>query len=248
MIDPALYFILPLALAAFFLKGLATFGAAIVLVPLAALVVGVKEIVLVMAFLDLISNAMLYRPRKSHFRDPYLIGMTLLMMVGVAIGGLLLRFLPADQFKLIFAAILIPLGFFMIVTSFFKPVITQANEAPHKSSRLDRGIALASGCMGGLSGLTGPVLAWYLNLRFSKQVFRDIMIPLLLVSACARLLTYGLSGAFEASIIPIVLLAIPGLLIGTWLGNRLFFKISQQWFGVVIGALISASGVKLLTR
>ena len=240
MIDPALYFILPLALAAFFLKGLATFGAAIVLVPLAALVVGVKEIVLVMAFLDLISNAMLYRPRKSHFRDPYLIGMTLLMMVGVAIGGLLLRFLPADQIKLIFAAILIPLGLFMIVTSFFKPVITQANEAPHKSSRLDRGIALASGCMGGLSGLTGPVLAWYLNLRFSKQVFRDIMIPLLL--------TYGISGAFEASIIPIVLLAIPGLLIGTWLGNRLFFKISQQWFGVVIGALISASGVKLLTR
>lgn len=248
MIDPALYFILPLALVAFFLKGLATFGAAIVLVPLAALVIGVKEIVLVMAFLDLISNALLYRPRKSHFRDPYLVGMTLMMMVGVVVGGLLLRFLPAAQFELIFAAMLIPLGLFMIATNLFKPVIAQTDQAPRSSSRLDRGIALASGCMGGLSGLTGPVLAWYLSLRYSKRLFRDIMIPLLLVSACARLLTYGLSGAFEASIIPIVLLAIPGLLIGTWLGNRLFFRIPQRWFGIVVGSLISASGLKLLTR
>ncbi len=248
MIDASLLLILPLALAAFFLKGIATFGAGVVLVPLGALLIGTKEVVLLIAILDLISNAFLYRPRKKHFRDPFLIAMTVFMVIGVLTGALILKHLQASQFDIMFAMILIPLGIWMMVTTLFNIPVQQRGQAPTASSKLDRSISLVSGCMGGVLGLTGPVLAWYLSRRYSKQVFRDMMIPLLLVSACARILLYSATGVFDSNIFPVVLVSLPGLVIGIWLGNRLFFRVQQKWFDRIVGGLITVSGIKLLSR
>jgi uncharacterized membrane protein YfcA len=248
VIEAPLLLLLPLALLAFFLKGLTGFGAGIVLVPLGALLIGVKEAVLLIGVLDLISNAWLYQPQKKHLRDPFLISMTVFMILGVGIGVFILNFISADELNTLFALILIPLGLWMVLATMFRLRVLQINTAPEQASRFDQSMAFISGWMGGLSGLTGPILAWYLNTRYSKQVFRDIMIPLLLVSACARVILYTAIGAFDAGIIPVVLIAIPGLVIGVWLGNRLFFKVSQKWFNRIVGTIISISGIKLVTR
>lgn len=74
------------------------------------------------------------------------------------------------------------------------------------------------------------------------------MLPLLLVSAVVRCIGYTLSGAYQSTMLVPLALAIPGLIVGIFLGNRLFFKISQTWFSRIVGTVITLSGIKLLMR
>jgi len=74
------------------------------------------------------------------------------------------------------------------------------------------------------------------------------MIPVLFASALVRVVAYAAAGLFNTSILLLVLLAVPGLALGLWLGNRLFARVPQYWFTAIIGALIVVSGVKLLIR
>ena len=119
MIEAQLLLLLPLALLAFFLKGLTSFGAGIVLVPLGALLIGVKEAVLLIGVLDLISNAWLYRSQKIDLRNPYLIRMSILLVVGAVAGVFAFTQVDASKLEILFAALLIPLGVFIVLSTSF---------------------------------------------------------------------------------------------------------------------------------
>ena len=248
MIEPEVLFIIPLAFIGFVLKGIATFGPGIVMVPAGALVFGARDMVLLSGCLDLISNLSLYKPRASHFRNPFWSTMISAMAMGAVLGALLLTCLPLVYFDLVIGALLLPVGLWIIFSK--NQLNAQSNDRPlpDLASTRDISVSLLSGVMSGLSGITAPVLAWYFNRRYNKQAFRHIMIPLLLASAFSRVTAYAFSGALTIDILPLILLSIPGLIIGLWLGNRLFLKIPQKWFGNVIGSLVSLSGIKLLFR
>ena len=63
-------FIIPLSFIAYVLKGVATFGPGIILVPIGALLIGAKELIIVISFLDLISNASLLKTNNSLATKP----------------------------------------------------------------------------------------------------------------------------------------------------------------------------------
>jgi uncharacterized membrane protein YfcA len=69
-----------------------------------------------------------------------------------------------------------------------------------------------------------------------------------LVSAVARVCVYTVSGSVSVEVLILVLMALPGLCLGLWVGNRLFLQISQVWFSRIVGGLIAISGIKLLLR
>jgi len=240
--------IIPLSFIAYVLKGVATFGPGIILVPLGALLIGAKEIVIVIAFLDLISNASLLKFNRDLLTTSFLIPIIAVMITGSALGAALLAWVPSSHFDLVFGLLLLPLGLWIMIARGHDQKTSNSNVVAARASKTDLSISLLSGCMSGLSGITGPVLAWHLGKTYSKEAFRSIMIPILLASAIARVGVYAVSGSISVEVLTLVLMALPGLGLGLWVGNRLFLQISQAWFGRVVGSLIAISGIKLLLR
>ena len=247
MIELALL-IIPLSFIAYVLKGAATFGPGIILAPLGALLIGVKEIVIVISFLDLISNAILLKFNRDLLTSSFLIPVIAVMITGSALGAALLAWLPSSYFDLVFGLLLLPLGLWIMITRGHDQKSSNSNVVAATASNTDLSVSLLSGCMSGLSGITGPVLAWHLGKTYSKEAFRSILIPVLLASAIARVGVYAMSGSISVEVLTLVLMALPGLGLGLWLGNRLFLQISQVWFSRVVGSLIAISGIKLLLR
>ena len=248
MIEVEALLIIPLSFIGFVLKGIATFGPGIIMVPAGALIFGARDMVLLSGCLDLISNISLFKPQQSLLTDPFWLGMIVAMMVGAALGAVLLSFLPLVYFDLLFGLLLLPIGLWIIFGKSQDAIQCTDQPLPRYASNSDITVSFLSGVMSGLSGITAPVLAWYFNRRYDKQAFRSIMIPLLLASATSRVIVYTLSGALTLDLLPLVLLSIPGLVLGLWVGNHLFLKVSQKWFGIVIGGLVSLSGVRLLLK
>ena len=240
--------IVALSFLAFVLKSVATFGPGVVLVPLGALIIGAREVVIVIGLLDLISNASLVKLDKSLLPKSFWLPMVIAMVVGSALGAAMLVFVPADYFDLMFGVLLLPLGIWFMIGGGKTRDDALRTSVPEKASKPDLTTSLVSGCMGGLAGITGPALAWRLGRIYAKDTFRVIMVPILLASAVTRVVAYASADLVTVEIVVIVLLCIPGLYLGLWAGNRLFLRLPQIWFSRVIGALITASGLKLLAK
>ena len=248
MIELPALLIIPLSFVAYVLKGVATFGPGIILAPLGALLIGVKEIVIVISFLDLISNASLLRLDKDLLKNSFLLPMIVVMIIGSVLGAAMLALLPSAYFDMVFGLILLPLGLWTLIAGGRNQNLLSSNLIAARPDKSDLGVSLLSGCISGLSGITGPLLAWHLGKSYTREVFRGIMIPILLVSAIARVCVYTASGSVSVEVLILVLLALPGLCLGLWVGNRLFLQISQVWFSRIVGSLIAASGIKLMLR
>ena len=82
MIELSALLIIPLSFIAYVLKGVATFVPGIILAPLGALLIGVKEIVIVISFLDLISNASLLKFNRDLLTSSFLIPVIAVMITG----------------------------------------------------------------------------------------------------------------------------------------------------------------------
>lgn len=237
--------IVPLSLVAFFVKGVAGFGPGLVLVPVGALLFGVPEIVVVMAFLDLLSNAVLFCVDRG-WRDTALwLPLVAAAVVGSVLGAALLVLIPPPVIEVLLGAALLPLAVWMFVTG--RDRVAGTDRAPHGVSAGDLLAAAASGGAGGLVGITGPVLAATLARRYGKRLFRRVVVPVFLFSALARLLTYASSGAISGEAMLLAGLALPGLAAGIVAGNRVFERIPEVWFRRVLGGLIALAGVRLLS-
>ena len=246
--EPQILAVVALSFLAFVIKSVATFGPGVILVPLGALIIGAREIVIVVGLLDLVSNISLLKLDKDSLPRAFWVPMVIAMVVGSILGAAMLVFVPAEYFDLMFGLLLVPLGIWFMIRGGEPQDAKLSGAVPAKASKSDLTTTFVSGCMGGLAGITGPAMAWRLGRVYSKDTFRIIMIPVLLASAVTRVTAYTAAGLVTIETISMVLLCIPGLYLGLWAGNRLFLRVPQKWFSRIIGALITISGVKLLTK
>jgi uncharacterized membrane protein YfcA len=239
--------IVPLSLLAFFVKGVAGFGPGIVLVPLGALLFGVPEMVVVMAFLDLLSNVVMFCLDRGWRYVQLWLPLVITAVAGSVTGAVLLVFLPGDVTELVLGATLLPLAVWMLLANHRRSTDASTGAGTRRVSGNDLFAAGISGCAGGLVGITGPVLAATLARRYGKLLFRRAVVPVFLFSALARVVTFGASGAISGTAMLLVLLALPGLAVGLVIGNRLFQRIPELWFRRLLGGLIALAGVRLLS-
>ncbi|MFQ5993738.1 MAG: sulfite exporter TauE/SafE family protein [Acidiferrobacterales bacterium] len=242
-----LFLIVPLSFFAFLLKSVAAFGPGVVLVPLGALVFGAKEVVVVIGFLDLISNTALFKLDHAWVHKGFWLPMALAAVIGSAIGAAFLAWAPANYFNIVFGLALLPLGLWFMLGGRARKAAALADDLSAHPGRVDLAVAATAGCLGGLIGITGPALAWHLGRRYTKALFRKVMIPILFASALARVTTYIGAGVVSGEALTLVALALPGLFLGILVGNRIFARISEIWFSRIVGGLITLSGARLLS-
>jgi len=103
--------------------------------------------------------------------------------------------------------------------------------------------------VGALFGTGGPLYVLYLNIRqLDKGPFRATIAMIFLVDGGARIFGYAISGLYTGQVLGMLLMLLPVLFLGMYVGHSLHLKIEQKRFNQVISVLLMISGVLLLYK
>ncbi len=161
-------------------------------------------------------------------------------LLGVPIGLGLLTYVDTQSFKFGVGLFLVGFATFMLVW--------RGSTAVSWGGRLADGtVGMLGGILGGMAGLSGALPTMWASLRgWSKDQKRSMFQVFNLTILTAALAAHAMAGRVTAALAVPVALALPGTLIGAWLGFRVYRRLSEQNFGDLVMALLLLSGAMLL--
>jgi uncharacterized membrane protein YfcA len=161
-------------------------------------------------------------------------------MLGVPLGVRLLAAIDLTWFRICTGVLLIVFGGGMLLARDLPPLRYGGRVA-------DGVMGLIAGVMGGLAGLSGPVpILWCTVRRWDKDVQRSVFQIFNVVMQALALTSYAASGIITVEIGWVFALMLPAILLPTWLGARLYHRISEVAFRRVVLALLLISGCVLV--
>lgn len=229
-------------LGAAFVRGLAGFGMAILLVPVLALALPPVDAVLVTNFLAVFIGLSELRRLVSEAEATAGV-ISAWVALATAPGLMLLAVTPPDLARLLIA---------LVALAAFAAVL-MPSRAPVMPGRVaTAGTGIAAGLLTGFAGMPGvPVVPFYVRRAVPRTVAKASMLLIFTVAAAAGLASGAVIGALEWHLLILAVLLFPLVLFGNWLGSIAFGRVSDPvWRGfvvVVLGAAALAALAKLLT-
>ena len=228
------------ALAAAFVRGLAGFGMAILLVPVLGLAIPPTEAVVTANWLGIFIGlvglrAMLGASERSAFT------IAGLAMVATPLGVWLLSVTDPALARLLIA---------LVALVAFALVLLPKRPDGHQPSGIETGgTGIACGVLTGFAGMPGvPVVPFYLRRQIAPQLARASMMTIFLATSVAGV---GSAMALQVATWRELLLAsllFPAVLAGNWLGNKAFGKVSDAAWRTFVGLVLGLSALAALWR
>jgi uncharacterized membrane protein YfcA len=234
----AAFFILLLA---YFIRGITGFGSGLIAIPLLAHFLPLTFVVPLVLVLDFIASVVLSRHTHLQVRWDEIRDLVPASIVGILIGALLLVNLPREP-------LLVGLALFVI----FFGLRYLFNV--HSDKPISRWWSLPTGFSGGLIGAMfgtgGPPFVVYLSHRLhDKTQLRGTLSGLFMLDGALRIVTFLVMGLLlQTDMLTSILLAVPLLGLGLYLGNRVHLGITRRQQLAVIGLLLLGSGGSLLWK
>ncbi len=161
-------------------------------------------------------------------------------LLGVPLGTHFLARVDPSAFRLCIGLFLLTFSLFMLLGRVRTRLVWGGRVA-------DAGIGFLGGIMGGLAGLSGPLPTIWATLRgWGKDERRSVFQTFNLTVLLAALVSHALSGFLTAELGKAALIALPGTVIGSWLGVRAYGKLSDHVFHKTVLCLLGASGMILV--
>ena len=111
----------------------------------------------------------------------------------------------------------------------------------------DGGVGFLGGVLGGTTGLGGIVPTVWCSLRnWPKDEQRAVFQPVAVAIFAVTVFWLGGSGAVSAVTMQLFLIGLPWVLVGTWLGLRLYGRLDDARFRQAVLILLMASGAVLM--
>ena len=120
-----------------------------------------------------------------------------------------------------------------------------------KSRPADGCIGLGGGFLGGFAGLSGPLPLIWLQLtdrNASADAHRAIYQPFNHVILTLAGIGMAIAGQITADVLLIAVICLPATLLGSWIGARLYKRISANRFRRLVLALLLISGTILIVQ
>ena len=234
----AAFFIL---LFAYIIRGITGFGSGLIAIPLLAHFLPLTFVVPMMLALDFIASIVLSRHTHLQVRWDEIRILMPTSLAGMLIGVVLLIKLPHEP-------LLVGLGLFVIFFG-LRYLFNVHSENP-----ISRWWSLPTGLSGGLIGAMfgtgGPPYAVYLSHRLhDKTQLRGTLSGLFMLEGALRLVTFLFMGLLlQPNIWQSLLLSIPLMGLGLYLGNRVHLEITRRQQLAMIGILLLGSGGSLLWK
>lgn len=233
-----------LALISQVVKGLTGFGSAIVFVSIGSMFYDPVNVIVLASVLDVVGGAYLISLNPDFLDNRlYWLPLGFLMVIGAVFGSYMLSLLPASVFEYLFGSAIVVISLWFITG---RSEIEKVPEEVHKFGFSDGIIGVFSGFCGGFVGMGGPPLVAYIGNKFDKKLFRAVVVPVFLMSAGSRVLTYGYLDMVETGNLFLYVFPPLGVLIGNRIGDNYFENVSQKRFTVVIGIILMLSGIRML--
>jgi uncharacterized membrane protein YfcA len=205
-----------------FIQSITGFGFAAVSAPLLLFFMSPNYVVGLTVFGALVSNfGVLYKTKGKS--DAQLIWpMFAASLVGILPGVYLLRIVDASILKLY-------IGFLILLMS-----LSMAANYVIKIKRIKLAticVGFVSGFLGGSTSLNGPPVAlFFMNQQQDKETLRANIVHYFCLANIATLFIMYLMKTIDTGTFKQSLYVIPGVLIGTWIGEKVFVKISPVIF------------------
>lgn len=242
------YFVLAVAslilFAATFFSTVTGFGFALIAAPVLTLVMGPKETVVFVIVAGVVVRViMMWRTwGEFEWRTVWITAGGSLL--GIIPGAYLLKVADANHLKILLGVALLVVTFLMEFK--FVPEV--------KNKTLGRIIAgVLSGFFSATTSISGPPIALYfLSENMEKNLLRSNMIWIFAIGSFCTLGSFFVAGTFQGgNLLTLSLYVLPAVLLGWWLGEKMFFRINQHLFKriallvVLIGGLMTlGSGIK----
>lgn len=229
----------------FAVRGGAGFGGGIVSVPILALTAPLSLVVPLVSALNTIA-ALLYGStnwRKVEWRE--LMRIAPYAMVGAAIGIALLAHVDSRPLKRIFGVFILAYASYMLYTAGEMPNIPR-----RWLTRIAAVLSVAGGAIGSLfGGAAGPVFVMYLNaLKIEKDRFRATLTMLMIALGVTRIIGYAAVGMYNSTVLTLLVMGLPLILVGSYLGERVVRRFNQRRFNQAVGCIILVSGLLLIFK
>lgn len=160
--------------------------------------------------------------------------------IGVPLGAYLVTYLNPAHLRIGVGVLLIAYSIYNLARPALPPI---------KSNRaIDGSVGVLNGLLGGLTGLGGVISTIWVQLGGGpKDAQRAVFQPVLFITMTMATLTFAASGhLFNADILKLFLMGLPALLLGLWLGVRLYGKLDDAAFRKAILILLLISGMSLV--
>ncbi|MBT6094849.1 MAG: sulfite exporter TauE/SafE family protein [Rhodospirillaceae bacterium] len=160
--------------------------------------------------------------------------------VGVPVGAWILKFIEPDLFRMITGGFLVTYaGVFLLARSL--PHITAGGRIA------DSGVGFAGGIMGGFAGLSGVLPTVWCGLRgWPKATQRGTFQPFLAIMHILALISLAFGGLVTMETAERFLWCLPALLLGVWLGLKIYRHLDEILFRRVVLGILLVSGIALL--
>ena len=167
---------------------------------------------------------------------PFIVG----AIFGVPTGVVLLTWSDPRNVRIAVGIFLVAYSLYAFFRPNLKPVSAGGDAA-------DAGVGFMNGVLGGLTGLAGILVTIWCGLRgWPKEVQRTIFQPVAVVVFLLSALWLGAKGTITAETVKLFVMGLPCVIVGTWLGLKLFGRVDEAMFRKIVLALLLISGVTLV--
>jgi len=218
-------------------QGLSGFGFAVVAVPLLATIASLDHAIALSSLLGLWASANTVRTCRSEIRWPIVGNVLRGTAVGLPFGILGLWLLDTRQLTVTTGIIVLALAVSIAVGLRIVCVNPLAQSAT----------GVLSGAIGLCTGMTGPpVVIGMRGANLEPGEMRATLALTLGLTGIATLSIRAIGGHVPADVLPMVLLGIPTVVVGNFLGRRAFDRFSGRTYHAVVVGLLAVSGLVAL--
>ncbi len=160
-------------------------------------------------------------------------------VIGVPLGAALLTRMNPDYLRTGVGVLLVAYSSFFLLRPTVHTVRTDL--------RADFGVGILNGILGGMTGLAGPIITIWCQLRgWRKDEQRAIFQPVILAAFTLTAASLTVNGTITVDLIKIYLMGLPVLIAGVWLGLKLYGRLDEAAFRKVILWMLLLSGLVLI--
>jgi uncharacterized membrane protein YfcA len=159
--------------------------------------------------------------------------------IGIPLGTVLLTYLDPAWLRIGVGVLLLCYSIHGLARPHFRPIAARLPA--------DLGIGVANGLLGGLTGLSGVIIAVWCQMRFAgKDAQRTIFQPVNFAAMAVNVVSLSVAGAIDGPTVRLYLLGLVPVFAGLWSGLKLYGRLDDAAFRKVILLLLLASGIVLI--
>lgn len=167
---------------------------------------------------------------------PFIVG----GLLGVPIGTLLLAHVSVAAFKLSVGVLLVSYCSYMLIGRVQKRVAWGGR-------LIDSLVGFVGGILGGLAGISAPPVTVWTGLRdWSRDARRAVLQAFNTTILGFALIAQVFAGFMTMELLQATLVALPGTILGTWLGRRAYDRLSDARFAQIVLAVLLVCGLMLI--